>query len=45
MEELLYSESDGALEQAAHRGCGVSFGDIQDTSGCLSVLPNVGNLL
>ena len=29
---------DGALEQAAQRGCGVSsYGDIQDSSGCLFV--------
>ena len=32
-EELLPSEGDGALEQAAQGGCGVFSGDIQDPPG------------
>ena len=43
-EELLPSEGDGALEQAAQGGCGVSFsGDIQDLPGQDPVQPAVGD--
>ena len=43
-EELLPSEGDGALEQAAQGGCGVFFsGDIQDPPGLGPVLPAVGD--
>ena len=43
-EELLPSEGDGALEQAAQGVCGVSFsGDIQDPPGCGPVQPAVGD--
>jgi len=30
---------DRALEQVAQKGCGVSYRDIQDLSGCLPVRP------
>jgi len=43
-EELLHSEGDGALEQAAQGGCGVSFsGDIPDPPGRGAVQPAVGD--
>ena len=43
-EELLPSEGDGALEQAAQGGCGVSFsGDIQDLPGQGPLQPAVGD--
>jgi len=43
-EELLPSEGDGALAQAAQGGCGVSFsGDIQAPPGCDAVQPALGD--
>jgi len=43
-EELLHSEGDGALAQAAQGGCGVSFsGDIQDLPGRGPVQPALGD--
>ena len=43
-EELLPSEGDGALEQAAQGGCGVPFsGDIQDLPGQGPVQPALGD--
>ena len=43
-EELLPSEGDGALEQAAQGGCGFCFSaDIEDLPGCSPVQPAVGD--
>ena len=45
MKELLHSEGDGALKQAAQGGWGVSSGDVQDPLGRLPVQPAVEGLL
>jgi len=43
-EELLYSEGDGALEQVARRGCGVSFSrPSENLPGRGPVQPAVGD--
>jgi len=42
-EELLPSEGDGALAQAAQGGSGVSSGDIQDPPGQGPLQPAVGD--
>jgi len=43
-EELLHSEGNGALEQAAQGGCGVSFsGDVQDPPGQGPMQPTLGD--
>jgi len=43
LEELFHSEGDGAIEQAAQGGCGVSSGDIQDLPGQGPLQPAIGN--
>ena len=46
IQELLHSEGDGTLEQAAQGSRGFSLpGNIQDPPGCLPVQPAVGGLL
>ena len=44
IKELLHSEGDGALAQAAQGGCGFSFsGDIQDPPAQGPVQPSLGD--
>ena len=42
-EELLHSEGEGALEQAAQGGCGIFSGDIEDLPGQGPLQPAVGD--
>jgi len=44
MRKNFFTKGDGALEQAAQRGCGFSFpGDIQDSPGQGPVQPAAGD--
>ena len=44
MRKNFFPQGDGALEQAAQGGCGVSFsGDIQDPPGQGPLQPTVGD--
>jgi len=45
-EKILYFKSDRVLEQAAQRGCSISFSrDTQNLPECFPVQPTLGNLL